>query len=259
MTYTTHGHHIPGTIKGTDRPKDVIRCGGMVLCEKCQDEASKTPKDIPASSVESEKMVEWDIDANRPASESYPAEIIEAESDLEKELGRVLNGYENESGTPDFILAMYLKAQLDLFNQTIKNRAVWRGESVELPALLSLHQEQENAEQFAAYFQKLVEDGVIVVKENLEYTDLYRELLEYKPSKKDVQTVPLVTYQDGHRNEIGTADVTITPGEIAIEGRIVASAEAIFADPGEAYSVDLTEPKETPPPVSRFEKYQRGE
>lgn len=54
-----------------------------------------------------------------------------------EELASLLNKYskENESGTPDFILADYLAGCLDTFNKTIRARAQWRGESVELPAL----------------------------------------------------------------------------------------------------------------------------
>ena len=37
--YTSHGHHIRGTIKDED-PKSVARCGGPGLCSKCSVEAS---------------------------------------------------------------------------------------------------------------------------------------------------------------------------------------------------------------------------
>lgn len=268
MTYTTHGHHIPGTIMDEPFQGRVVRCGRMPMCTQCTTEANLTPKDIPAKSMHYEEQVEWDIDANRPM-----AVTVEKESEFEKELGHLLNKHsaENESGTPDFILAMFLAAQLDIFNQTIKNRAAWRGESVELPALMNLHREQEEVERFAAYFKKLVEDGVIVVKENLEYTDLYRELVEYSPSKDfveasegqveagleegvksvDAQEVPFVTYQDGRRNEIGTATVRVTPGEALVEGKTIAAVEAIFLES------DEVAPTETPAPPSRFERYQK--
>lgn len=228
-----------------------------------------------------EDSVEWDIDANRPA------EIIPMESEFEKELGHLLNKHsaENESGTPDFILAMFLAAQLDLFNQTIKDRAAWRDESVELPALQQLRRDQKSVEKFAAYFRKLVEDGVIVIKEHLEYTDLYRELMNYSPSKEFVeasdgqveagleegiklveeQDVPLIIYNGGQRNEIGTARVKVTPGEVLAAGTIT-SVIPQFADPDTSYS--LNEPKDDPlPPVSTdttpelshsaFQRYQK--
>lgn len=36
MTFTTHGHHIHGTILALrDQPRQVARCGGPSLCEKC--------------------------------------------------------------------------------------------------------------------------------------------------------------------------------------------------------------------------------
>lgn len=56
---------------------------------------------------------------------------------FERELKSLLNRYsaENASGTPDYILAHYLTQTLALFNETQQQRAKWRGESVELPAL----------------------------------------------------------------------------------------------------------------------------
>lgn len=38
MVYTTHGHHIPGTVKGGDHPYGVARCGGVGVCKVCTDE-----------------------------------------------------------------------------------------------------------------------------------------------------------------------------------------------------------------------------
>jgi hypothetical protein len=40
MAWTRHGHHIPGTILGTDRPSSVARCGGPGLCDLCSRDAS---------------------------------------------------------------------------------------------------------------------------------------------------------------------------------------------------------------------------
>lgn len=50
-------------------------------------------------------------------------------SDFEKELRHLLNSYsmENESNTPDFILARYLTGCLRLFNVTANSRAEWYG------------------------------------------------------------------------------------------------------------------------------------
>lgn len=39
MTYTSHGHHIDGTIKDDNRPLKVARCGGPGLCDICSKEA----------------------------------------------------------------------------------------------------------------------------------------------------------------------------------------------------------------------------
>lgn len=40
MVYTSHGHHIPGTVLGKNRPERVMRCGGPNFCTKCRLEAS---------------------------------------------------------------------------------------------------------------------------------------------------------------------------------------------------------------------------
>lgn len=40
MTYTKHGHHIPGSPGETQRPAEVARCGGPSLCSKCSKEAT---------------------------------------------------------------------------------------------------------------------------------------------------------------------------------------------------------------------------
>jgi hypothetical protein len=63
-------------------------------------------------------------------------------SELEVALQRLINEHsaENDSGTPDYILASYLSGALGLFNITVRARANWRGESVELPALRKLHE-----------------------------------------------------------------------------------------------------------------------
>jgi hypothetical protein len=38
MAYTSHGHHIPGTIKGSE-PTEIKRCGGLINCKVCKNEA----------------------------------------------------------------------------------------------------------------------------------------------------------------------------------------------------------------------------
>ena len=43
MAYTSHGHHIPGTAKGKERPPMVARCGGVTWCKVCMAEAAASP------------------------------------------------------------------------------------------------------------------------------------------------------------------------------------------------------------------------
>lgn len=40
MAFTKHGHHIPGTVLGIDRPNAIARCGGPRICKKCREEAA---------------------------------------------------------------------------------------------------------------------------------------------------------------------------------------------------------------------------
>jgi hypothetical protein len=63
-------------------------------------------------------------------------------TEFERELESLINRHclENTSGTPDFILSEYLVACLFAFNLTIRKRAKWRDESVELPALQKLRE-----------------------------------------------------------------------------------------------------------------------
>ena len=55
-----------------------------------------------------------------------------------EELGSLLNRYSAEapSGTPDYILASFLTNVLKEFNEAVSLRAQWRGETVQLPALI---------------------------------------------------------------------------------------------------------------------------
>ena len=52
-------------------------------------------------------------------------------SEFEKELELLINKYskENDSNTPDFILARYLNAVLDNFNAAVNDREQWYGRS----------------------------------------------------------------------------------------------------------------------------------
>lgn len=67
------------------------------------------------------------------------AEVTERVSEFERELEELVNRHslENITGTPDFILAGFLKGALTAFETAVIHRAAWRGESVELPALIN--------------------------------------------------------------------------------------------------------------------------
>jgi len=56
-------------------------------------------------------------------------DLLSIDLGFEKELERLLNKYskENDSNTPDFILASYLKNCLENFGQTIQRREKWYG------------------------------------------------------------------------------------------------------------------------------------
>lgn len=81
-----------------------------------------------------------------PEDFSIPEEF----DNFELELRHLLNKYtkENASGTPDYILAHFLTDVLNSFDEALKMRAEWRGESVELSnlasALMGLGEEDED-------------------------------------------------------------------------------------------------------------------
>lgn len=74
---------------------------------------------------------------------SEPAEVTQRASAFERDLEALINMHskENESGTPDFILAAYLKGALDLFDKTVKDRANWRGERID--SIFDIKQEEK--------------------------------------------------------------------------------------------------------------------
>lgn len=76
------------------------------------------------------KLTDYHLNENHAFSPD-----LEEVSPFERDLSSVLNRHsqENESGTPDFILAQYLKACLTNFNIAVQNRAQWRGENAEFP------------------------------------------------------------------------------------------------------------------------------
>jgi hypothetical protein len=55
------------------------------------------------------------------------ADIPPDPDDLTTKLTTLLNGYENPSNTPDFILAEYLTACLTAYNTAVQHRAAWYG------------------------------------------------------------------------------------------------------------------------------------
>ncbi len=59
--------------------------------------------------------------------EKYEGSI--EDKDFEKELSSLLNRFsvENESDTPDFILAQYLKGCLQVFAIAVQQRETWHG------------------------------------------------------------------------------------------------------------------------------------
>lgn len=60
-------------------------------------------------------------------------------SDFQEDLRCLLNQHsrENQSGTPDFILAQYLLAQLYLFDQTTRDRDLWWGFEPKIGGVIS--------------------------------------------------------------------------------------------------------------------------
>lgn len=277
MAVTGHGHHIPDS---GDEEKDAKvkrdRCGGVQHCRTCRKDVAAYREANPPLAADPGKvdLIEWDIDANRPA------EVRPRPSGLERDLAELLNRHseENESGTPDFILAGFLIGVLDAYNKTLGERAVWRGESVELPALQRLHADSEQMDKVIAFLRRKVKEGVVHITEPMEATDIYRELMDYTPPEKpdleqggleagdtlgpiddiDDKEVPLVIYTHGQRNEIGTAKLHVTPGETHVSGTIT-GALPIFGSENlsSVVPVDIEEPKDEPPPTSRFSRYMQ--
>ena len=66
------------------------------------------------------------IEERTPTPEEEAREMRES---FPKELEALINRHcmENQSNTPDFILAQYLKACLDAFDQATQQRETWHG------------------------------------------------------------------------------------------------------------------------------------
>ena len=126
MAYTSHGHHIPDTDPSEGKTGVIARCGGPGLCSTCSIEASST---LAMLRAEQANLRAESINGNSNETKEHRT--------LAGDIRRSLNYHtvENESGTPDFILAHYLLQCLNAFQEATKSRAEWRGETVELPSL----------------------------------------------------------------------------------------------------------------------------
>lgn len=264
MTYTSHGHPIPGTVHEEAQPENLADCGGVARCSQCFRDAEKlTIAKQRAKSQHFEEradpskidLVDWDIDANRPVSESQPAEIHERRQGLERELTTLLNRHseENESGTPDFILAGFLIGVLDAYNKTLGERAVWRGESVELPALQRISEDSSALQnRIRENYSRMSDEEKSTIQGAINFV-----LAPGALDSNDDKEVPLVIYTNGQRNEIGTAKLYVTPGEVYATGNIT-GALPIFGKENisAAYSLELNEPKDEPS-TGPFTRYQQ--
>lgn len=72
-------------------------------------------------------------EASKEPAEGATAVVTE----FQEELRALINAHsmEQKSGTPDFLLAQFLDAQLTLFGDIVWQRARWRGETTQMPAL----------------------------------------------------------------------------------------------------------------------------
>lgn len=97
-----------------------------------------TPSTIERSLQDPDVVVAVHYHPDRNPEETPVSDDL---SPLARDITRVINGRsaENPSGTPDFILGQLLADQLAAFDRAVQRRAEWRGESLDLPALLALH------------------------------------------------------------------------------------------------------------------------
>lgn len=82
------------------------------------------------------KQTETEVDDRPELPEGHSYLYSAFEVDLSHLLNR--HSKENESGTPDHILAEYLIDCLKVYNKAVVRRAAWRQEPIELPALHDL-------------------------------------------------------------------------------------------------------------------------
>lgn len=175
---------------------------------------------------------------------------------FDQELVSLLNKHsmENRSGTPDWILGEFVMASLRAWNLGTRLRSEWRGEDLELPALQMLDKDHKTIVKLEA----LLKDGVIKLNPEFRNTKLYSELKESAPdqdvvARMDGKEVPLVVYTDGQRNEVGTATVSVTPGEVHVTGTIT-GAVPMFEDSGASYSIGSSQEVNDPEELRRERK-----
>ena len=92
MTYTIHGHHIPGTPDEGFTLANKARCGGSKLCSVCRREAASYYQSLKGS------------------------------GNLESELQALINKYldaGNLSGSRDYLLAQFMNGSLKTFNEFV--------------------------------------------------------------------------------------------------------------------------------------------
>jgi hypothetical protein len=180
---------------------------------------------------------------------------MERPKTFQENLTALLNHHskENVSGTPDFILAQYLSESLRNFETATTLRANWRGESVELPALQNLRAE-------SGHFTDDLSQGGLEAGDT-QSLDVSVDLGKWEPQDEVGKKVPLIMYEGGLKNEIGTATIEVTPGEVRVTGTINAVVpifqETDLHPQQTALDVPKDEPIEEPQPTGRFARYQQ--
>lgn len=105
---------------------------------------------------------------------------------FQQELVSLLNKHsmENYSGTPDWILAEFLRKCLEGWDLGVRLRSEWRGEDLELPALQRLDRDHKTIVKLRA----LLSDGIIRLNPEFRNTELYSELVDSAREFDEKQT-----------------------------------------------------------------------
>jgi hypothetical protein len=127
MAFTAHGHHIFGTVLGDEKPASMARCGGPGPCPQCSREASmneEAKENLKKAESDSEK-----IEDPHPGQVGAPNRWGDNPT-FQEDLVRLINKHsvENDSGTPDWILAEIMMANLRAWELGIHLRNNWRGD-----------------------------------------------------------------------------------------------------------------------------------